>query len=246
VTDTTARPLALIVALAVERRTLQSLLSRRHESRVEDRRVVQGYRADQPVILIQAGLGSDNARAAARLVCRHFDCRALWSVGVAGGLAPTLRPGQLVVPSAVFPETPGRVLPVTDSGGLKQLEPHVARGRLLTLSRPLLTAGEKQAWHERTGAIAVDMEAAGVGEAAAELGLPWCAVKAILDSADQTLPAFLAAGTSAEGDLTWSPLLSALWSPARLRAALGLGRATRVALAALVAALAALLDAGSP
>ena len=103
-------------------------------------------------------------------------------------------------------------------------------GAVLTVGATLRTSQAKRESHRRTTAVAVDMEAAGVAEAATKLGIPWLAIKAVVDSVEEPLPEFLARCTTPEGDLRWGALLtSLLLSGRRQRTLLRLGRASRQA-----------------
>jgi hypothetical protein len=74
------------------------------------------------------------------------------------------------------------------------------------------------------------MEAAGIVRAARDLGIPWIALKAVVDAVDDPLPAFLAACTTPAGDLRWR----GLWTGVRegrafWRSLRQIGRASRSA-----------------
>jgi hypothetical protein len=85
---------------------------------------------------------------------------------------------------------------------------------------PLRTPDAKRAAAARTGASVVDMEAAGVAEAAAELGIPWLALKVVLDPADLPLTARLARCATPAGDPRWTGILAALAAGREARQAL--------------------------
>jgi hypothetical protein len=53
------------------------------------------------------------------------------------------------------------------------------------------TPEEKQRLHEKTGAIAVDMESPAVAATARQFNLPFLAVRVIADTADRRVPAWL-------------------------------------------------------
>jgi hypothetical protein len=106
-------------------------------------------------------------------------------------------------------------------------------GALASVATPVLTPADKRALFTATGAAAVDMEAAGIAEAAATLGLPWLTVKAVLDPADRAVPSFLLAGAAADGALRPWALATAACRPRRLRALLAFARLSRHALARL-------------
>jgi hypothetical protein len=94
----------------------------------------------------------------------------------------------------------------------------------------LRTTPAKREAHRRTGAVAADMEAVGVAEAATELGIPWLALKAIVDPVEEPLPEFLAGCTTPSGDTRWRAVLTSLLiSSQRRRALRRLDRASRQA-----------------
>ena len=79
-------------------------------------------------------------------------------------------------------------------------------GTLLTSAEAIEDVAAKAAAFAETGAVAVDMESAGVAQIAASKRLPFVAVRAIVDTAGDTLPrAVMAAGT--EGRVRLARLL---------------------------------------
>ena len=90
---------------------------------------------------------------------------------------------------------------------------HARSGRLLTSARSVGSVEDKAALFERTGAVAVDMESAAIAEVAEQHGLPFLAVRVVVDSAGDVLPAAVTA--AADTKATWSPALSelSLWRP---------------------------------
>ncbi|OGB92435.1 MAG: hypothetical protein A3H39_17885 [candidate division NC10 bacterium RIFCSPLOWO2_02_FULL_66_22] len=230
------RPIALVVALAQERRPLLRLLAAARQGRADEFRLIVGELAGQTAVLIQAGIGRDRARRALLAAAHRFPVRAAWSLGFSGGLAETLCPGDLVCPAVVLQDD-GRtgqsfgVAPAQAAvrAALAAAGIRTHDGPLLTVDDPLRTPEVKRAAHRRTGAVAVDMEAAGVAEAACELGIPWLAIKAVVDAAGEALPEFLAGCTTAQGELRWRGLLSNLASARRRRTLWRLRRASRQA-----------------
>lgn len=97
--------------------------------------------------------------------------------GLAGALDPKLNVGDIVIDDC----------PV----GLKTGFIHRA-GKIHTSPKLVSTPGEKQRLHRETGALAVDMESEIIRAVAAEKELPFVSIRAISDSADETLdPAVL-------------------------------------------------------
>lgn len=247
------RPVALVVATAQERRPLQRRLAAARQGRAGDFRVVVGGLAGRAVVLIQAGIGRDRARRALLAASHQFSFRAALSLGFAGGLAETLCVGDVVCPAAVLLDD-GRtgqsfgVAPAQAAvrAALAAAGIRIHDGPLLTVDDPLRTPEVKRAAHRRTGAVAVDMEAAGVAEAARDLGIPWLAIKAVVDAAGEALPEFLAGCTTAQGELRWRGLLRGLASGGCRRALWRLHRASGQAARGLQHALDVAFAAWSP
>jgi len=231
------------VALGSERRALARVLVAPRPGPLGPFPALLGQAEGQWVLLVQAGLGATRAREAALLAGRRYGCPAVWSLGLAGGLDPALRPGDLLLPDAVLPLD--AAVPAPSGHGLRAALASLAPcgGSLVTATAPVLTVADKRALRAATGAAGVDMEAAGVGEAAARLGVPWLALKIVLDTADRALPPALAACAAADGSLRVSALLAALTRPAGVAAAARLAGESRRALRALARALRAAVGA---
>jgi hypothetical protein len=115
---------------------------------------------------------------------------------------------------------------------------------LLTVTAPIRTPEAKRLAAGRTGAVAVDMEACGVARAAAELGIPWLALKAVLDPLEESLPPWLFRCSSPAGNLRWRGILAALLRGRSARRTLdGLRRSARLAGGGLTRGLAPALQA---
>jgi 4-hydroxy-3-methylbut-2-enyl diphosphate reductase len=120
-----------------------------------------------------------SARAA-----RALAGRAVLVVGVAGGLAPQVRPGDVVVADEVrgHPDGPVRV-------AAAPLLAAALRGAGLTVhvgpivSEPRVSYGAARARLAATGALAVDTETAWLTRG----GAPFAAVRSVVDTADSPL-----------------------------------------------------------
>jgi adenosylhomocysteine nucleosidase len=147
-------------------------------------------------VAVQAGVGRIRAAEAARLLIQRFSPLALASFGFAGGLSPELARGTVVIGTAVVEETASGNLPVADRDLAEQFRAaaaaenlQVGQGLLVTSRQLVANPTAKTALRLRCGACAVDMETAGIVKVAHEAGLPWVAVRAIVDGAEQSLPA---------------------------------------------------------
>jgi hopanoid-associated phosphorylase len=115
-------------------------------------------------------------------------CCGIISFGVAGGLAPSLRPGDWVVPSVIV--TKSERFP-TDPEWRRRIEeaiPGARCGQMIGVNAPITTRAVKEALHRRTGALAVDMESHLAAEVARRFGLAFAAVRIIIDPAERGLP----------------------------------------------------------
>jgi nucleoside phosphorylase len=232
--------LAVVVALGQERRALACVLEAPRAERIGGLRVTQGMLAGRFIHLIQAGIGAARAGRATGDLLDRLPCAGVWSLGFAGGLKSGLLRGDLVCADHLVWETregraecaggsAGRMAAALGAAGLR-----VHTGAVLTVGVPLRTAASKRAAHERTGAVAVEMEASGVAQAAAARGVPWAALKVILDAVEDPLPELTARCTTPEGDLAVRGLGAVLWAGGGAVAALWrLGRAAAAARRAL-------------
>lgn len=177
-----------------------------------------------------SGIGPHNAmRAAERLLACGVARIANW--GVAGALDTGLAPGDVLIPDRIrySHDDPGFE---TDPDAREQMvnalsaDLHVRTGTLWSAQRPIATQADKRALAERSGAVAVDMEAAPIAAVAARAHLPFVAVKAICDPASRELPAgVVRALDGAESGLSLRMLSAiAFGGPATWRAARTLAR----------------------
>jgi adenosylhomocysteine nucleosidase len=150
---------------------------------------------------VRSGRGLENALSTARWLVRE-GVTALVCVGVAGGLHPSLRPGQLVLGETVVEEQEtGRDSGAWETDGSSTelayttLSAHgirVRRGTVVTAKAAVLSAGQKSVLYRKTLGLAVDMESAAVARAAAESNLPFLALRAVCDPQERTLDRDLA------------------------------------------------------
>jgi adenosylhomocysteine nucleosidase len=166
---------------------------------------------------IGGGTSAGAETAARRLV--EQGATALVSFGLAGGLDPALRPGELITPIAVH--AGGRDIP-TDPGlncRLGGATPHRLLGADAIASS---VAGKHDLW-QSTGAVAIDLESGPVARAAESLGLPFAVLRAICDPAERDLPLAALAALDRQGAIALLRVLRSLLShPTQLPAVLAL------------------------
>lgn len=161
--------------------------------------------------------------------------RGVISIGIAGALAPDLKPGDWVVADAVRDRD--ELLP-TDRDWTARLAsrlPTAQRGLFVGGDTIAATAAGKAALHRATGAIAVDMESHRAARAAQRRGLPFAAARVISDAADRTLPPAARVGMKSDGNVDLPAVLrSLLMSPWQLPALIRTGLEAETAFRALL------------
>ncbi len=125
--------------------------------------------------------------------------RGIISFGVAGGLAPNLRPGDWVVASAILESETVRE---TDPAWSRKLLGAIAgasHSLILGADTPIAEPAMKRELHQATGAAAVDMESHVVARLAAEHGLAFASVRVVVDAADRAIPRAALRGMTDDG-----------------------------------------------
>jgi adenosylhomocysteine nucleosidase len=118
-------------------------------------------------LLVANGPGPRSVEEALR---RKMDVSGIINTGFCGALDPSLRIGDIVV------------------WGDAPCGSRFARGEISSSDRVVVTAAEKKALREKTGAIAAEMEAAAVKKIAGDWQVPFYCVRAVSDTADEDMP----------------------------------------------------------
>ncbi|MEM5384451.1 phosphorylase [Paraburkholderia phymatum] len=179
-------------------------------------------------------------------------CAGIVSFGTAGGLAPDLAPGALIVASSVHSPL-GQVhtdlhwsARIVTALGATPLNTKLWRGPIAGVGAPLVGAADKAALHASTGALAVDMESHLAGAIAEANGLPFAVCRAVVDPAWRTLPSAATAGLRDDGTTAIGPILRELArQPSQIGGLLQVAADARAARSTLVAARHALERAGA-
>jgi adenosylhomocysteine nucleosidase len=109
-------------------------------------------------------------RAVEEALRQKMDVSGIINTGFCGALDPSLRIGDIVV----WGDAP------CGSG--------FVRGEISSSDRVVVTAAEKKALREKTGAIAAEMEAGAVKKIAADWQVPFYCVRAVSDTAHEDMP----------------------------------------------------------
>jgi adenosylhomocysteine nucleosidase len=139
---------------------------------------------------------------------------ALASWGMAGGLDPALVAGTIFLPSEVINSAGNTVTTARDwrerLSRAVTLHHPVAHGKLLMSANAIGSVADKARLFRETGAAAVDMESLAIAEVAQSHGLPFIAVRVIVDSAQDSLPRAVTAAADSAGHLHIWRLIGAL------------------------------------
>ncbi|MBS0416877.1 MAG: purine and other phosphorylase-like protein, family 1 [Proteobacteria bacterium] len=180
-------------------------------------------------LVATTGMGRSAAAAGARaLITAGAGALASW--GMAGGLDPSLAAGAILLPTEVV-GIDGSAHPC-EAGWRSRLSSTITAqtGRLLTSAKAVGSVEDKAALFRSTRAVAVDMESAAIAEVAEEHGLPFIAVRVVVDSAADVLPRAVTAAADNEGHLHIWRLIGALaLAPNELAPLIQLARRYRAA-----------------
>lgn len=150
---------------------------------------------------------------------------AVISTGYCGALDPALAEGQIIVADRVLDSATGEAFHCAQVTSPQEF----VIGTLLSQDRIVTHATAKASLFE-TGAIAVDMESAGVAARAKRARLPFGCIKVVSDRADESFPFDLNAMRSAEGRIVRGKIVVyALSRPKLLGSLLRLKRRTESA-----------------
>jgi adenosylhomocysteine nucleosidase len=178
----------------------------------------------------------DPRRTATAVAAAARQATCLVSFGVAGGLAPHLAAGDVILSTDVIAEERRWRADPQFHTEMEDLAERLGAtcGPVLGASGILATGEDKRrAWRD-TGALAVDLESAIVARAAAAAAIPFVVLRTIADPARRALPPaalipLAADGTPAVGRV----LVDLVRRPRQIAALFALARETRRALGAL-------------
>jgi len=161
--------------------------------------------------------------------------RGIISFGIAGGLAPSLKPGDCVVASEV---RDGGACFIPDAAWTARILaklPQAIHAPVAGADAIATTTAEKAALFGATGACAVDMESHIVARAARAHGLAFAVLRTISDAADSALPPLVSVAVTDKGTLNLPGVLgSLLANPRQLAVLPRTARESNAAFAALL------------
>lgn len=208
--------IGLLGAMDAEVSRLREELHDRREQTVGGVTVWRGRLGAHPVALAQSGVGKVNA-ALATAALASLGVEAIVFTGLAGGIAPEVAVGDIVVASDLvqhdvdvtalgfppgvllgeplsWPTDPAWRERAVRAAGSTGARVHV--GRIASGDQFIASAERVRELRQRFGCLAAEMEGAATALAATKLGVPFVVVRIVSDSADGEahvdFPAFLA------------------------------------------------------
>ena len=184
------------------------------------------------------GVGQKRAVAALQRLLADATPEAIVSVGLAGALQPGLKGGDLVLCQrlSLLQRGATRLDPIACDSDLlhaaraalsEARTPHSA-GECATAPRPAVSPEERERLAKATGAAVVDMEGYWVARAAAEKKIPFLAVRAVVDTFEQRIPALVCGLAGAPVFVQWlGASASALLMPWYIPSLIALGKSSR-------------------
>ena len=183
--------------------------------------------------------GGDSIRLAAELE-RAIDSnvRGLLSFGIAGGLAPDAKPGDVMIASAV---DSGIQSYPTDAAWSQRIVSCLPNARIALIAgrdAAIASPAAKADLYADTGAFAVDMESHIAARIAASHNLPFAVLRVVADHAERALPPAALAGLGPGGSINIAGVLKSLVrQPSQLPQLIRVSADTNTAMTALLRSL---------
>lgn len=197
--------ITIIGAMDEEISLLRGLLTGRTEENILGVTVYKGELDGVPVMLSQGGIGKVNAAKTATILLLQGASSVIFT-GVAGGVHPSLKVGDLVVSTDLVQHdvdvTPlgYAVGTIPGEGATWAADAHlrevalaaaeavsgvqVYEGRVVSGDQFIASVAGSQGLHDRYQAYCAEMEGAAVAQVCASAGVPFVVIRAISDTAD--------------------------------------------------------------
>ena len=202
--------IAMIAGLHLEIAPLLGLLDVRRTATGNGFKYHNCFLNDIRIVVCEKAVGENRAKSATNAVIDVFDPEWILSVGISGALLEPMLVGHIAVANGlVRARRPDPIdVPVgmesDPAGGLFV-------GRICTTDHIVRTREEKQALHDQTGAIAVDMESFAVAQTARQRGKNVMAIRSISDTMEKDLPPEVLAIFGGKGTIRMGALAGTLF-----------------------------------
>lgn len=145
------------------------------------------YWNDLRIVVVVGGVGERRAKAATHALIDAVSPSWILSVGLSGALVESLQIGDVILGNG-FIRKNGREEILQDFDFPDDLEKRLFVGKLCTADHIVRAREDKRELHERTKALAVDMESFAVAKTTRDRGVGLMAIRAISDDVSRDLP----------------------------------------------------------
>jgi len=187
--------LALLGAMRQETAGLRRRMALEEDYSQQGCRIYRGQHENRGVLLVQTGIGKKRAERAAELVLERYPITALVSLGFGGALTDEAKAGDIILCSTLYEERGSEGPCYSDANlvslaaqALESVEVRLLQGDSVTVARPVSEPTAKQVLGKTFSAKVVDMESYWIGRIASAKQVPFIAVRAISDTAADSLP----------------------------------------------------------
>ncbi len=172
-----------------------------------------------PGVTVVCGGGQIQFRRSLEAAIRK-GCHGVLSFGIAGGLAPHLKPGACVVARNIIAENARYASDIGWSQSLiEKMRGRASRfaalqdvsfGDIAGSDVPVACIHAKRKLHEKTGAVAVDMESHVAARIAVEHRVPFAAIRVVTDPSHRALPPAALVATNVDGGVDFQAIIRSL------------------------------------
>jgi adenosylhomocysteine nucleosidase len=252
---TTKQLIGLIAAMKEESAALLRLAQPVKRIKLGSFRAFKFELSGQECVLLTSGMGMRRAREATRCLLESASPRLLISFGIAGAVEPELEIGDVVTAGSVCMLVGGahdlaQPLAVFPEESMQAMQAILAQRNARLFAGTAVTTAGSQLPAERAVEMKhpiLEMETAGIAQAAAEKGIPLFSIRAISDGPKAPMPIDL--GEIMDEDANYKigkMLLALIRNPGMLLQARRLMRNTRIAADNAAVALVAALEGMPP
>lgn len=210
----TPEPIGIIGAMRCELSLLLAAMEQHEQAEFYGLSFHTGLLCGRQVVLVKAGIGKVNAARCTQLLIDHYHPAAIINTGIAGGLAPKLHLGDVVVADGLlqhdfdvtaFGYAKGYLCTgennqrptvfstdrkisdtLTQAAQTVLRQEQIHRGLIATGDQFISTRAQKAALYDTFHAAAAEMEGGAIAQVAALSGVPFAVIRAISDLADGT------------------------------------------------------------
>lgn len=198
--------IGILVAMEEEIKRLTTEISDTTQHIIAKQKFYDGKLHNQPVTIVQSGIGKVNAAIATSLLIDRFEVDLVINTGSAGALATNLQIGDLVVADKLaYNDVDNRIFDYS-YGQIPQMEKYFVSDTEINLK---IVKAAQENWPVKTGlivsgdsfiseqskiieiqqyypnALVTEMEGAAVGQVCAQFNIPFTVIRAVSDTADE-------------------------------------------------------------